>query len=450
MESKQALGSTQPSPLEMPTPAKGLHRRLNQTVLVAMHVLPGPIRRRLGWWRWDELMEGHEYSNVLWVHGEHRPHRLPAAKLWRRGLLPSPYKESKKIWPRAFKTLSGQSRDRDEWHKVPDTELAAWVEMWRAHPQGKECLNKALLGLIDKGEKDRVRMLLVAQDEWDEESDLPKALFESLWRKPRPLQESLALWGMLREVGVHVQSWEEWAEETSDQMPACWTARDMERWRQSGLPLPTGEAMLRHALAWVNDPALSVRLQGVSGNSGESGDEGDMETAIQAIRWFKEYGNLPSDAPTRLLQKWLSTARPGAKAHYERAVCLWLDELLSDGLPPRPAAGPRWKYLAGTIDDGPQPWSHWWASCKFFENIPLDYVEKMFDEPDAWTSINQYGEGIRDIVARRIKEIRGQHRDIGLKKVQSWILASSMDVVIPGPPGPDCSQSPITPSRSRL
>lgn len=59
----------QPSPLRIPVPAKGLRRLWNRGVLVAMHVLPGPLRRRLGWWRWDELMEGHRYSNALWVHG---------------------------------------------------------------------------------------------------------------------------------------------------------------------------------------------------------------------------------------------------------------------------------------------------------------------------------------------------------------------------------------------
>lgn len=416
-------------------PAKGLRRLWNRGVLVAMHVLPGPLRRRLGWWRWDELMRGHRYANALWEH--EASHRLPAAKLWRRGLLPSLRTPSEQLWPAAFKSLADRSTSDYEWYRLPDSELAAWVGMWQAHPQAGVCLNKALLGLVHKGEAARVDLLLSTGAGRDEGSDLPEALFESLWGRLRPLEVTLDLWRRVREAGLPVQSWEEWARTSSGRMPNRWTPKDMEFWSQSDLPLPTGDAMLRHALAWVNDPPVSVH----------SDEDREVETAIQSLRWFKRHGDLPSGAATRLLQEWLSTARPGNEEYYQRGVCMWLDELLSGGLPPRPVVGPQWKNMRGTADDGPQPWSHWWARCPFFEAIPLECVERLFDEPDAWSAVNKDGETIRDIIARRIHDARRQQRDSGLERVQSWVLASSMDAVLPDAPVPTPSSKLRTRTR---
>src|SRR5690606_8571423 len=115
------------------------------------------------------------------------------------------------------------------------------------------------------------------------------------------LADALVVWKVLCDAGP-VPTWESWA--ANDPWPSRYTAEELEQWRQSGLPMPTGKAALVLARRWVHDPPLA--------GPDETGKPCDARKAIQAVRWFKRHGQLPSNAAQDLLRTFLETVRPDA------------------------------------------------------------------------------------------------------------------------------------------
>lgn len=395
-------------PLQIGRPAAGVAKAWNQGVHMAMSILPGPLRRSLGWYRWTDLLGGDYYGKVIrWK--KYRPsYKLPAEVLFKRGIKPSP-----KVvpWPAVFTPLHCNWNWDNNWERVPAPEMAAWIQVWKAHPLGQACLDQALVGVAMSGNLRKAQALLDAGA--DPCASPPRGtLMERLWSAPLPSGQVWEIWKWVCEKGA-IPSWSEWAK--GNPRPERFTATEFERARLAGLSLPKGEAALAFAMAWVNDPPFG-KLAGSRANALEG---------IEALRWLKKHGDLPPHAATVLLQKWLQTARPGSGAHYQRPLQLWLDELLSQGLPPRPSVGPRWRHTIHDKDDGPQPWSHWVACCPFMENLPLDKVEALCAEPDSWTAVNNRGQSTLELLECQVKEIERQQRSA--ERFKAWLGAHALE-----------------------
>ena len=403
-----------------PPSATGVRRALNRSVLAVLSVtLPGAWRRGLGWWRWAELLERNDYVPISAPSGV--PVKDRAAKLWARGI---PFPSGLHPLPKGFEALHKTYNWDIAWKKVSYEELAAWAAVWRSHRKGQEALGFALVGNAQLGLVRRVRVLLDAGA--DATSPGAQHFIRQLWGDNQlPFARRLVIWKHVCATG-NVPSWNRWLNPEGDYAPEPlvmrWTASEMTQWQRSGLPCPTGEAGLKHALAWVDDPGFSGAWGGPT--SGVS---------IQAIRWWKSEGSLPADANTRLLQTWVSTARMGSDYP---GVTEWCAELLSEGLPPRPAIGPHWpnRYRSENAAAPPMPWLHWVAKCPFFENLPENLLSACVNEPDAWTAVNQHGESANELLEGRMHDARGQSRDDDLYRFRAFIrekpLRESWEAVV--------------------
>lgn len=125
----------------MPAPARGLLRQWNRTVLFVLGVLPAAHRRRLGWWRWDEV-SGSEYGEAMnrLLRSSSRRRKTkgegqfptPVYNLWKRGLLPD---KDAPMFPGRF-TDFRVPWDRKHWMELPEKEFKAWAKVCKEHPKG--------------------------------------------------------------------------------------------------------------------------------------------------------------------------------------------------------------------------------------------------------------------------------------------------------------------------
>lgn len=349
-------------------------------------IAPRWIRQPVGLWRWEELLEdrGEGYWSQLYADShnaqeveEHARRPTPVERLLAWGIEP-PLDE--KPWPRRFSSLASSGNWDNFWRRVPERELDAWIHVWKQHPQGQECLDRALAGLAGAGVVSAVEKLVKAGADPNEDTRDGSAMYQ-VWGSPHLKGEGLALtWKALNE-GVLKPSWPKWLEGSRP-----WARlRPMEVLRSlEGLPLPTGEAALWFALVCVRDPPLSW---GKPVN--------DTDEHIQSLEWWRTHGKLNEmeGATARLVAEWAATIRPGLQPHYQEAVNRWFMALTQGK--PLPAC-------AGSTEFGQDGWSHVFMRCYFAKNMPANVRDHFFQAPDAWTAL-----GGDQQTALQILEARG-------------------------------------------
>ena len=405
-------------PFVLPPPAVGLARVGYQILDVASRLFPGRLRRRWGWWRWNEVLGSHSMYGETLTHGRYQD-QLPVVQLLRRGFQPP---SGITPWPKVFSDLHNTWNSDNYWNKVSSHELCAWCSIWKSHPKGQECLDMALVGCAQAGRVDICKELLAAGANPQASPKHGGRLMDKLWGRPdRPFSHRLNVW---REVVAacptmaDTATWQSWSSRAS--FVVALTASDLEFWRHSGTPMPTPPAALLFAREWADDVSL--------------GDHSPhMKEGQGALCWWQASGLLPRRAATDLLKTWLSTSRAGNEDYYQAAMEQWAKIFLPGDLPPRPTQGPGVRNGRGyESKEGPLPWSHWAMSGPFFENIPLSALEKLFSEPDSWTARNSKGEDIRMVMERRIAETHSQSRDEGLAKLRRFMNRAQLQDSVRG------------------
>lgn len=401
-------------------PSTRLRRAWGNALWWAAQVLPRPWRWKAGGWRWKEILETHARHYLDGLDGAGAG---PVARLVAIGRYPD---GKASPWPDGFERFHVTWNWENDWRKLSPAELGAWARVWARHPRGQACLDAALAGVAQSGGLSRVDLLLAAGANPLAPPRPPsrgRSLLHAVWGAPSlSFDRKLAVWKRILAAGP-APGWEEWGQ--GDGCAYCarrYTQVELEAWKASGVPMPTGQAALDHALAWVDDPPL--------GDCQEK--RKDTGQAIAAIAWLKRFGQLPPNAGTRLLQRFLETVRPGGEAYYQEAMKAWARELLAEGLPPRPPAGPMPANRPGGMPMEPAlPWSHWAAHAIFFENLPQDFRERLFDEPDAWTALNAAGQDVAAVFAMRIHDVRSQSREADLEKLKPWLRARALEKALP-------------------
>lgn len=327
-------------------------------------------------------------------------------------------------------------------------------------PQGRGVLENLLMDLVAENDVkvDDVKRVLDVGANPAKARGLLDAIFNKI---PRSMEDALSIWGVICHSGRPLPSWEDWASQRQgeNKVPRMRTAHEMEIWKRSGLPMPTGRSALLHALAWVYDPPLFFNEESDPDfDEFQAGRRGsplfqDTHVALEAIRWFREHADLPASSATPLLMGWLCHASIGSKDEAQRAATAWLDEFFSEGLPPRPAVGPDWFRLLGpSLIKSPErtiPWSHWLAQCSHFDNIPPAYREKLFSEPDAWTAVNGWGEDTVALYKRRLKDVERHSSGRGIEGMRAWVFRQALHESLPEAPE-GVGQVPASlPARSR-
>ena len=410
----------------------GPQRLKFQLLDAALSLTPAALRRAMGWWRWSDVLEGGRYPR----HLKRRIRSLkaesdPAAELLRRGLLPPAEVDP---WPSVLGDPDRRfGRTVTQWDRLDAGAVAAWTAVWRAHPRGQACLDRALVVSLANGWSEAGEVLLAAGADPLAEP-LPgadKNVVTVYWDTfaGRSFAARLEGWRKLVHVcpGLAVHGWERWRVTKG---AGSWPTRylhsesELESWRASGLPMPQGEVALQHAL-WAmranpvpfpGDPPLPARPL-------------KRWEALQTVRWWKRHGALPAHAETRLLAEWLQLQTLDAPL-MDTAVEAWTAELLPERLPPRPAVGPK--------QDGSVPWSHWALAGAHFAQLPAWAFARLFSEPDAFTARDRRGHTALDILESRTQG--SANRDH--LRVRAWVEARRLEETLPAHSSPERMASP--------
>lgn len=367
----------------LPSPARGWRR------------LAAQARLTRGRWSWRAAV-GSAYRHVL-EDGGFPEGQSPVALLVESGRV-SPAPDAP--WPHWFDNPGVWSWPLE--HRLPDAEVRAWAAAWRAHPRGAVRLTQALDASIHGGRVAAVEALLAAGAVPSPAGEGHEGLMGQLWGGHQPFPERLAIAAALRAAGHAPDDWATWAAHWGKPGrlpgPGRLTVPDLEQWTASSVPLPTGEAALRHALEWVACPPM------------DGDDTFGPDEAIAAVAWWRAHGALPPHADTELLSTWLDTADHDGRGDDRDAVHAWLSALIPGPLPARPAQGPIWRHLGRTPEPA-VPWSHWVMHHPACEDLPSTWLDRLFDEPDAWTARNSGGETAEDLAHRLARQSR--KRDLG-------------------------------------
>lgn len=389
---------------ELPiVPAVGLRRLLYRMVDKGMSYLPATLRQRWGWWSWKDVFNPRsEYLSI--VSYERSSNReTPVARLLRRGI---EYPVDLDPWPLKFDELHNNWNFTNDWYKIPFRELSAWIQLWSKHPQGGRCLDIALVGVVGAGFLRASRALLAHGANPLAVPDRGGTVMEKLWSMDLSFSKTMNLWQELTTAAPDLAKESSWSKVLDVRRNVLY-ADQLEWWKNSGLPLPTHSGALSFARALVYDVELGVKNE-------------EKQKKQAALAWWLDGKRLLPRDRSKLLQTWLSTARPGADESYQKSMSEWGLLLLPEkGLPPRPEKGPSAKqYLAE--DKVATPWSHWAVSGPFFENLPVWILERLFDEPDAWTAKNGADETVSEVITRKVHDARGQSRDEGLSNIMAF------------------------------
>lgn len=412
-------------PWAVPVQDTGLRRswnRLSNALLCAL--LPASIRHVRGIWKWKEIVGPAAYAPSLLDHYAlmEEGQEGPVARLWRLGIPVDPHL---KLWPRNFH--SGRPANNwnweNRWGQFPEDDIRALGALWQADALKKGAtspsvnyLAESISGLAAAGLAPAVDYFLRmgANPTTDSTAGI---LMERLLAAPLDTDRFLSVVSVIVKSG-HPISWKQ-----PDGISArSW--KEMEQWKASGLPVPTGQWAIPSALIWVSDPALSSGY-GFSGSTKES---------ISNLKWWLENGHLHSpegtdSVATLLLEKWVSTVRPGSDSEYQDALTQWLEVLAPEGkLPPCPAQYPSW--------------AHVFMSGIFPENFSPHLRELFFQEEGIWELKDASGETLAQM-AQALREHTSSSREELLMEFCDWVIChgkeASLDRALEssGPPTSD-------------
>ena len=321
-------------------------------------VLPAFIRRRMGLYRWDELLSASP-ANLLDAAAYEDGNGIPPVrprihrgvqKLVAAGIS---FPSGRSPWPHALEN-GAASWNKDVVWAYSDEEFGAWMKIWKGHRHKQKYIDQALAVAAANANVNAFGLLIEegANPEWKggrHGSVLDRLFSSSQVDHVLCCLEHLA------------PTQPKWCWPAPDFYPQNWSAIQLTKMEALGIKLPVS-----WQLAWAQsafrDPPFSSR------------NNRDLFKAAKVMQhwWSSDRLGAVEGARGELLDTWISSIRPGTEKRYQEDILHYWNALFpgpEDAIPLEPQ------------DGSGRSWAHRWAASIFPAAVPSQIVETFLSLP---------------------------------------------------------------------
>ena len=395
-------------------------------------VLPAFIRRRMGLYRWDELLSASP-ANLLDAAAYEDGNGIPPVrprihrgvqKLVAAGIS---FPSGRAPWPHALEN-GAASWNKDIVWAYSDEEFVAWMKIWKGHKHKQNYIDQALAVAAANANVNAFGLLIDegANPEW--EGRRHGKVLDRLFSSSRVDNVLACL--------VHLAPTQsKWSWQEPDFYPRRWSVAKLSKMEALGIRLPVSWQLM-WAQSSFNDPPFSGQ------------DRTEMLEAAKIMQWWWSPDRLGSveGARGQLLETWISSIRPGTEKRYQEDILHYWNALFptsNDAIPPEPQDGTG------------RSWAHRWAASIFPVAVPSQIVETFLSLPSfAVDAKDSKGLTVEKLFKDRVdsqrstpedpEDVRAYQAIVAL--LQSRQLAKSTPLVLDGPAG-DMDSPSKRPSR---
>lgn len=337
-------------------------------------VLPRFLRRRMGIYRWHEVLSASP-ANLIDAAAYEAGNGIPPVrpnihkavqKLVAAGI---GFPPSRAPWPHAMEQ-GACSWNRDVVWAYSDDEFDAWMKVWRNHSHREKYVNKALAVACANANVYAVSTLLCAGGNPSVDNSRQGVALDRLF-------SSSSIDNVIVCLSHLAPTQSRWNWTTPDFYHQNWSVAQLSKIEEQGILLPFSWQIIWAESAF-RDPPFS------------GPDQTIVKDAAQVMQWWWSDDRLGSieGARSHLLNTWLSSIRPGTSYEYQEEVLYYWDALISsnDLIPAEPR------------DGSGKSWAHRWASSIFPAAVPLSIVE-------AFLALPSFVAGAKDASGFTVEEL---------------------------------------------
>jgi hypothetical protein len=337
--------------------------------------LPQFLRRRLGLYRWAEVLSASP-ANLIDASAYEAGNGIPPVRpnihkaVQRLVSAGIEFPSSRAPWPHALEH-GACSWNRDVVWAYSDKELDAWLQVWNKQPHKKKYVDQALAVACANANPYAVSVLLDAGGDPTVDSGRAGKALDRLFSSSR-IEHVI-------ECLKHLSSTQsKWIWPKPDFYPQIWSVAQLNKMEAQGIKMPVA-----WQLSWADAAFRDAPFSGY--------DALEVRNAAQVMLWWWSDDRLGAveGARSQLLATWLSSIRPGVEENYQQDVMHYWDALFPSPKDPIPAE---------PADGSGKSWMHRWASSIFPAAIPLPIVE-------AFMALPSFVPGSKDSSGMTVEEL---------------------------------------------